>query len=146
LQHYAPASPSPLIWTAFRNPPRPHPSITAEIILNLKTTMETFAPGDRVVAINTDTSAPIYSEGDLSRHPFVFPDGPLLPNVVYYVEAVSVLSGRQGVFLTGMRNTWGSINGPWASSRFRKVQCLRDHLPEKRQRKQPATPSTAQFH
>jgi hypothetical protein len=99
--------------------------------------MESFAPGDRAVAINTHFSGPIYSERDHSRHPFLFPDGPLLPDSVYDVEAVYVLSGRQGVFLTGLRCTWGGINGPWASSRFRKVDSLEGHSPENRRRKQP---------
>ncbi len=103
--------------------------------------MENFAPGDRVVAINTDMSAPIYPPANSDQRPFQFPDGPLRRNVVYHVEAVCLLScGRQGVLLTGIRVTWGNEVIPWHSSRFRKVQCLRDHLPEKRQRKQPAPP------
>jgi len=100
--------------------------------------METFAPGDRVVAINTDMSAPIHPDGDCSRHPFLFPDGPLDRNVVYHVEAVRLLAdGHQGVFLTGMRVTWGNQDIPWDSSRFRKVESLHDHAPKKRRRKQP---------
>jgi hypothetical protein len=74
--------------------------------------METFAPGDRVVAINTDMSAPIH------------PDGPLDRNVVYHVirSARFLADGHQGVFLTGMRVIWGNSIIPWDSSRFRKVR------------------------
>ncbi|RPJ32907.1 MAG: hypothetical protein EHM17_12135 [Verrucomicrobiaceae bacterium] len=101
--------------------------------------METFAPGDRVVAINTDMSAPIHPDGDCSQHPFLFPDGPLHRDVVYHVEAIRPLAdGHQGVFLTGMRVTWGNQDTPWDSSRFRKVESLRDHAPKNRRRKQPA--------
>jgi hypothetical protein len=103
--------------------------------------METFAPGDRVVAINTDMSAPIYPNGDRSQHPFQFPDGPLRRGVIFHVASVKALStGRQGVFLTGIRVMWGSEEIPWASTRFRKVDTLRDHVPQKRRRKQPVAP------
>jgi hypothetical protein len=102
--------------------------------------METFAPGDRVVAINTDMSGPIHPDGDRSRHPFLFPDGPLRKDVVYHVEAVRCLNsgGHQGLFITGLRVTWGNQDIPWDASRFRKVDTLRDHAPKKRRRKQPA--------
>jgi len=99
--------------------------------------METFAPGDRVVAINT-LPVPLYPDGDCSQHPFLLPDGPLRQDVIYHVaETVMRPSGLQGVFLTGLRITWGSQEIPWASSRFRKVDTLRDGAPKKRRRKQP---------
>lgn len=102
--------------------------------------METFAPGDRVVAINTDLSAPIYPDENCGRCPFGFPDGPLRSEVIYYVESVrSPADGHQGVFLTGMRVTWGDVYIPWDSSRFRKVETLTNHAPKKRRRKQPAS-------
>lgn len=101
--------------------------------------MEIFAPGDRVVAINTDLSAPIAVAFDCSIHPFLFPDGPLRKNVVYHVEATRRLaSGRQGVFLTGMRVQWGKYDVPWDYSRFRKVDMYRDHASRKLRREQPA--------
>lgn len=85
--------------------------------------MHPFAPGDRVVAINTDMSAPIRPDGDRSAHPFVFPDGSLRGGVVYHVETVRNHSdGSQGVFLTGIRVLWGKHNIPWDSSRFRQLQ------------------------
>lgn len=100
--------------------------------------METFAPGDRVVAINTDMSAPIHPDGDCSQHPFLFPDGPLDRNVVYHVISARFLTdGHQGVFLTGMRVIWGNKIIPWDASRFRKVDTLKGHAPKKRRRKQP---------
>jgi hypothetical protein len=64
--------------------------------------METFAPGDRVVAINTDISAPIYST--IMQPAYVLPDGPLRENTIYHVEGVKYTSdGHQGVFITGLR-------------------------------------------
>jgi hypothetical protein len=53
--------------------------------------METFAAGDRVVAINTDMSGPIY---DPKGHPtgaFAFPDGPLRKGAIYHVRTVQPL-------------------------------------------------------
>jgi hypothetical protein len=99
--------------------------------------METFAPGDRVVAINT-MSGPLYPADDCSLHPFLLPDGPLRKDVIYYVAGtVKHPSGLQGIFLTGLRIMWGSNEIPWASSRFRKVDTLRDCAPKKHRRKQP---------
>ena len=129
------------------NRPPLAPCVPSSPLTNLQspfpqlTTMETFAPGDRVVAINTDMSAPIYPPPDSERHPFQFPDGPLRRNVVYHVEAVFRLScGRQGALLTGIRVTWGNQVVPWHSSRFRKVQSLRDHAPKKRRKNNPSFP------
>ncbi len=100
--------------------------------------METFAPGDRVVAINTDLSGPICGPANPDRHPFLFPDGPLRKDVIYHVASVSVSKdGNQYLILTGMRVFWGAEEIPWASSRFRKVDTLKGHTPKKRRRKQP---------
>jgi hypothetical protein len=102
--------------------------------------METFNPGDRVVAINTDLSAPLRPPSSPDRHPFLFPDGPLRKNVVYHVEAVCAQSRRHpGLYLTGCRITWGGGEIPWHTSRFRKVLSLRDHVPKKRRRKKPVS-------
>jgi hypothetical protein len=99
--------------------------------------METFAPGDRVVAINT-MPAPLYPDSESSQRPYLLPDGPLRQDVVYHVaDTVMRPSGRQGVFLTGLRVTWGLEEIPWASSRFRKVDTLRDCASKQRCRKQP---------
>jgi hypothetical protein len=49
--------------------------------------METFAPGDRVVAINTDMSGPICGPTNPELHPFLFPDGPLRKDVIYHVAS-----------------------------------------------------------
>jgi hypothetical protein len=102
--------------------------------------MEIFAPGDRVVAINTDMSGPICGPANPELHPFLFPDGPLRKDVIYHVASVSVSKdGNQGLHLTGMRVFWGPHEVPWNSSRFRKVDSLKDHAPKKRRKKQPVT-------
>jgi hypothetical protein len=102
--------------------------------------METFAPGDRVVAINTDLSAPICGAPNHELHPFRFPDGPLRRDVIYHVKSVSTSrDGNQGLQITGLRVLWGTNDViPWNSSRFRKVEVLRTHAPKKRRRKVPA--------
>ena len=85
--------------------------------------METFAPGDRVVAINADMSGPINGPADPTLHTFQFPDGPLCADVVYHVAAASPFkNGGQGIYLTGKQVYWGPKVIPWHSSRFRKVQ------------------------
>lgn len=108
--------------------------------------METFAPGDRVVAINTDMSGPICGPANPELHPFRFPNGPLRKDVIYHVASVSgSKDGNQCLHLTGMRVFWGSWGLPWNSSRFRKVGTLKGHTPKKRRRKQPvaaAPPAT----
>jgi hypothetical protein len=104
--------------------------------------MQPFAPGDRVVAINTDLSAPICGPANAERHPFLFPDGPLRKDVIYHVVSVSSSGdGNQSLKLTGIRVFWGSHEMPWNSSRFRKVDTLKGHLPRKRRRKQPVAAS-----
>ncbi|QTN33612.1 hypothetical protein HZ994_15280 [Akkermansiaceae bacterium] len=99
--------------------------------------MDTFAPGDRVVAINTDLSAPICGPPNPETHQFRFPDGPLRRDVIYHVKSVhSSRDGNQGLHITGLRVQWGS-NGeiPWNSSRFRKVETLHTQAPKKRRLK-----------
>jgi hypothetical protein len=84
--------------------------------------METFAPGDRVVAINTDLSRALCGPDGPELHPFRFPDGPLRQGPVYFVTAVfSSVDGNQGLALAGLRVFWESRELPWNSSRFRKV-------------------------
>jgi hypothetical protein len=100
--------------------------------------MDTFAPGDRVVAINTDLSAPICRVGSLPDA-YCFPDGPLKAKAVYHVEKVTPSpDGHQGLFITGLRVFAGKYHIPWNSSRFRKVDTLKGHVPKKRRRKVPA--------
>ncbi|MFZ9938573.1 MAG: hypothetical protein ACO3JG_16160 [Luteolibacter sp.] len=102
--------------------------------------MQPFAPGDRVVAINTDLSGPILAPQNTLHRPFSFPDGPLRRNQVYHIASVQPLAdGTQGVFLTGMRVLHGGKNISWHHSRFRKVDSLKGHVPKKRRRKKPAT-------
>jgi hypothetical protein len=85
--------------------------------------MQSFAPGDRVVAINTDMSGPICGPQNPETHPFLFPDGPLRRDVVYHVTRVGKCrDGNQALWLTGMRVFWGPTEFPWNSTRFRKVQ------------------------
>lgn len=82
------------------------------------TAMKIFAPGDRVVAINTDMSRPILAPADVAQLSFHFPDGPLHTNQVYHVAAVEPRrDGAQGVFLTGLRVLCGDREVPWISSR-----------------------------
>ena len=89
--------------------------------------MDLFSPGDRVVAMNIDISAPIHPDGDCSLHPFLFPDGTLRRWQVYHVEEVyNPSNGRQGLFLTGIRIVWGDLDIPWDSSRFRKAATIRN--------------------
>ena len=85
--------------------------------------MQSFAPGDRVVAINTDMSGPICGPQNPEIHPFLFPDGPLRRDVVYHVTRVGKCrDGNQALWLTGMRVFWGPTEMSWSSTRFRKVQ------------------------
>jgi deoxyribodipyrimidine photo-lyase len=85
--------------------------------------MQSFAPGDRVVAINTDMSGPICGPQNPEIHPFLFPDGPLRSDVVYHVTRVGKCrDGNQALWLTGMRVFWGPTEMSWSSTRFRKVQ------------------------
>lgn len=101
--------------------------------------METFLPGDQVVAINTDLSRPLCAPAGPSPHPYRFPDGPLRKNVVYHVESVTrpLSDGHQGLFLTGIRVLCGSEEIPWNGSRFRKVETVGDRSRRRRRRKQP---------
>ncbi len=98
--------------------------------------METFAPDDRVVAINTDISAPIYST--IMKPAYVLPDGPLRENTIYHVEGIKYTSdGHQGVFITGLRVLVGKEQFTWSSCGFRKVDLARDCVMNKKKRKQP---------
>ena len=100
--------------------------------------MQPFVPGDRVVAINTNMSAPIYGPANPELHPFLFPDGPLRKDLIYHVVSVSASGDdNQRLMLTGIRVFWGTQEMGWNSSRFRKVDALKGHLPQKRQRKRP---------
>lgn len=108
--------------------------------------METFAPGDRVVAINIDVSAPIYST--ILKPACILPDGPPRKNTIYHVEGIKYTSdGNQGVFITGLRvfsgkRHEGKRHIPWSSCRFRKVDTLTGHTAYKRHRKEPVGETT----
>ena len=81
--------------------------------------MTPFAPGDRVVTINTDVTAPIYST--ILKPACVLPDGPPRENTVYHVEGIKYTSdGNQGVFITGLRVFVDKYHIPWSSCRFCK--------------------------
>jgi hypothetical protein len=110
-------------------------------IFHLSKTMEIFAPGDRVVAINTDVSAPIYST--ILKPACILPDGPLRENTIYHVEGIKYTSdGNQGVFITGLRVLLGKDQFTWSSCRFRKVDTLTGHAANKRHRKEPVGETT----
>lgn len=100
--------------------------------------MQSFQPGDRVVAINTGPG-PIKALVPLDSHPFLLPDGPLRQGTVYHVAAVcTIRDGSQGILLTGLRVLWHSREVPWNPGRFRKVGDDRASVSIKQRRKQPA--------
>ncbi len=85
--------------------------------------METFAPGDRVVAIRAHLPGPICGPPNPGQHLFRFPDGPLRNGVVYHVAAVGFSrDGNQALWITGLRVVWGPRELPWNSCRFRKIR------------------------
>jgi hypothetical protein len=47
--------------------------------------------------------------------------------------------GAQAIFITGTRVFLGDEEIPWDASRFRKVDCLKGHVPMKRRKKQPSS-------
>lgn len=101
--------------------------------------MEPFAPGDRVVSINIECGPlPLKSLAPHDAHPFLLPDGPLHDDVIYHVHRICYTrDGCQGVYLTGLRSTWGDINVPWCATRFRKVNALKGHVPQAHRQKKP---------
>ena len=105
--------------------------------------METFAPGDRVVAIDT-RNGPLKALIPTAAHPFHLPDGMPRHDVVYHVRDIRYINdGSQGVVLTGMRVFWGLEEISWSATRFRKVDTLSNHVPKKRRHKQPLLSSVA---
>lgn len=102
--------------------------------------MEKLAPNDRVVAINTNLAKPIHPGSDYRPQLISFPDGPLRRDRVYHVHrAIDHAEGHQAVFITGTRVFLGADEIPWDGSRFRKVDCLKGHVPIKRRKKQPSS-------
>jgi hypothetical protein len=97
-----------------------------------------FAPGDRVVAIDT-RQGPLLWKDPRDKNLITTPDGPPRKGVVYHVERIMhTKCGSPGVTITGLRSHWKNLELPWCASRFRKVDTLKGHLPKKRRRKQPA--------
>ena len=97
-----------------------------------------FAPGDRVVAINT-RQGPLLWNDPRDKNLINLPDGQLREGVVYLVEGIMhTNSGDPGVFITGLRCCWENLEMPWCASRFRKVDDIKRLAPKKRRRKQPA--------
>jgi|688.fasta_scaffold1092995_2 hypothetical protein len=94
--------------------------------------METYIPGDSIIAINTDISEPIHSSKS-SPDAYAFPDGPLRNDTIYYVESVTnSRDGSQGLFIMGLRVFVGKHHVPWSSCRFRKVDLARDCVMNKK--------------
>lgn len=94
-------------------------------------TMNPFALGVRVVTINTDISAPIYSM--ILKPACVLADGSPRENTVYHVEGIKYTSGRnQGFFITGLRVLVGREQFTLSNCRFRKVDLARDSLMQKK--------------
>ena len=102
--------------------------------------MEKLAPNDRVVAVNIDLSWPVNPGSNYQPQLISFPDGPLRRDRIYHVHRVlNQPSGHQAVYITGMRVYLGDDEIPWDGSRFRKVDCLKGHVPVKRRKKQPSS-------
>ncbi|MGA0854787.1 MAG: hypothetical protein ACO3RK_08245 [Luteolibacter sp.] len=104
--------------------------------------MENLAPNDRVVAVNTNLAQPVYPGKNYQPQLISFADWPLRHDRVYHVLSVENRSdGGQAVFITGTRVFLGGEEIPWDGSRFRKVDCLKGHVPLKRRKKQPSPKS-----
>jgi len=96
-----------------------------------------FALGDRVVAIDT-RQGPLLWDDTRDKSLITTPDGLPREGIVYHVkEIMRTSSGDLGVFITGLRSCWGSLDLPWCASRFRKVDSSQGHTQKKRRRKQP---------
>jgi hypothetical protein len=102
--------------------------------------MEKLAPNDRVVAVNIDLSWPVRPGSNYQPQLISVPDGPLRRDLIYHVHrAVDRADGHQAIFITGTRVFLGEDEIPWDASRFRKVDCLKGHVPMKRRKKQPSS-------
>lgn len=65
------------------------------------------------------------------------PDGVLRRDVVYHVAAVPSANSGLGLLITGLRVFYLQKEIPWNSSRFRKVDSLKGHVPMKRRKTEP---------
>ena len=65
------------------------------------------------------------------------PDGVLRQDVVYHVAAVPSANSGLGLLITGLRVFYLQKEIPWNSSRFRKVDSLKGHVPIKRRKREP---------
>ena len=99
--------------------------------------METFQAGDKVVCVNTDLSWPIQPAAGSKREDYHKPDGVLRQDVVYHVAAVPSANSGLGLLITGLRVFYLQKEIPWNSSRFRKVDSLKGHVPIKRRKREP---------
>ena len=105
-----------------------------------------FAPGDRVVAIDT-RQGPLLWDDPRDKNLITTHDGLPREGIVYHVEGIMhTSSGDPGVIITGLRSCWGNIDLPWCASRFRKVDSIQEHAPKKRRRKQPTTAESLSIH
>lgn len=101
--------------------------------------MDTFAPDDRVVIINTDTSRPLSNRKN-EKYLITLPDGLPIKNKIYHVQAVKNYTvGSQGLFITGLRVFSYDEEIPWCSIRFRKIDTTSSQESKARKKKQPAT-------
>jgi hypothetical protein len=98
--------------------------------------MEPLAPNDRVVAINTDLSWPLHPGINYQPHLISFPDGPLRRDRIYHVLHVDNRSDGQAILITGTRVFDGDEEILWDARRFRKVDCLKGHVPVVRRKRQ----------
>jgi hypothetical protein len=95
--------------------------------------MENLAANDRVVAVNNNLARPVHPGSNYQPQLISFPDGPLRRDRVYHVHRViNQASGGQAVFITGTRVFLGDEEIPWDASRFRKVDCIKGHVPLKK--------------
>jgi len=92
--------------------------------------MPSFRSDDRVIAVNTDLTGPADSRIRIALYLITFPDGPLRRDRIYHVRnVVHFADGSHGLFLTGLRVLQCGMEIPWDPLRFRKVDCLKGHVP-----------------
>lgn len=108
--------------------------------------MEHFKTGDRVVCVNADMSRAMKPPAKEELHAYQFPDGPLRKDVIYHVAKACDFASGQSLYITGLRVFWGKMEMPWCGTRFRKVDALKGHVPEKRKRREPKKKTLAIAH
>jgi hypothetical protein len=92
--------------------------------------METFAPGNLVVALNTDTSGRTWGPSDSVPRLSSFLVGSLSRDVVRHVAALDASwDGNQALFPAGLHVMLDSCEIGWDGSHFRKEDTRAGHVP-----------------